>query len=211
MRKFFLVGEDPWIEAMFGFNDWERTVDIDKADLVQFTGGSDVTPEFYGEAVHPRTMSVLVRDQGEEIVFLQALALSKPMAGICRGGQFLNVMCGGSMYQHVDGHGIGGTHEMYDHKMGRIVHSTSTHHQMMKPEDGVEPFLTANQSTFRETMDEVGINVIYRQEAYEYEHDTDVEGIHYPEFKVLCYQPHPEYDLGDEEHYFATLKRTLEV
>lgn len=34
------------------------------------------------------------------------------MVGICRGAQFLNVMAGGKMIQHVEGHAIHGTHEI---------------------------------------------------------------------------------------------------
>jgi hypothetical protein len=96
---------------------------------------------------------------------------------------------------------------MRDHKMLFDINSTSTHHQMMHPGEGADVFLTASLSTFKDVMEDGQI-----VRLTEYPGDVvDVEGVHYPDFNVLCYQPHPEYDLGNDDHYFATLKRTLEV
>lgn len=107
-----------------------------KADCIVFTGGSDVDPSLYGES---KTTKVLVtdldRDHKEMAVFKYAVSHGIPMIGICRGAQFLNVMNGGKLVQHANGHSV-------DHKI-RIPTSvdypvkefvvTSTHHQLIVP------------------------------------------------------------------------------
>ena len=62
------------------------------------------------------------------------------MVGICRGAQFLTVMNGGKLVQHVNNHAISGTHPCHikmpsGPKAVKIetVEVTSTHHQMMYP------------------------------------------------------------------------------
>src|SRR3546814_3238996 len=53
--------------------------------------------------------------------FAIARRMHKPMAGICRGGQFLNVMCGGSMIQHVEGHAIHGRSEEHTSELQSLM------------------------------------------------------------------------------------------
>jgi hypothetical protein len=204
--KVFIVGGDMLISRMFMDNNWEVIDSIEDADLIQFTGGEDVSPMLYGEVKHPRTYCNPSRDQKEADVFFKHFETAK--AGICRGGQFLNVMSGGFMHQDVDNHAIGGTHEAtYDD--GRTFQVTSTHHQMMQHQavSSTKLFLTADLSTRKE--DENGFNT---KEFF----PIDVEGVFYGHSNSLCFQPHPEYT--DPEHecqrlYFEVLKRffNLEV
>lgn len=80
-------------------------VDPKAFKLVQFTGGSDVTPSFYSD-IDPTGLCKIdpERDKLEESVFKVALKNDVKMAGICRGMQFLNAMCGGKMIHHLSGH-----------------------------------------------------------------------------------------------------------
>src|SRR5690554_3184603 len=82
----------------------------EEADLVCFIGGEDVQPSLYGEHDHPSTHTNPARDEMEEKLFHYCLNEGIPMAGICRGAQFLNVMNGGKLYQDVDNHATGNTH-----------------------------------------------------------------------------------------------------
>src|SRR3546814_10813812 len=108
MSKVFIVGGGAQYKAMFAKRGWEIVSDVWQADLVQFTGGADVTPALYGEK-NTNSGNSPARDIEEAGYFAIARRMHKPMAGSCRGGQFLNVMCGGSMLQHVEGHAIHGT------------------------------------------------------------------------------------------------------
>ncbi len=185
---------------MFLKMGWEIVHVLAEADLVQFTGGEDVSPELYGAKKHPTTYNNPVRDEFEKLIFEQCIKLQVPMAGICRGGQFLNVMSGGAMWQDVDGHAIYGTHSAIDQDTGQVVEVTSTHHQMMRPSDGAKILALASESTFREN--------VFCLHAY---FEDDVEACYYPNTNALCFQPHAEFAGADStrEYYFELIHRCL--
>lgn len=65
-----------------------------------FTGGHDVSPkEYHEEPMEGIIDSCEKRDVMERIVLEMALAEDKPVLGICRGLQFINVALGGTLYQ----------------------------------------------------------------------------------------------------------------
>lgn len=67
-----------------------------------FTGGEDVDPMHFGAERHPNIGTVVpLRDAVELALARRALADRKPMLGICRGIQVLNVAFGGSLYQDI--------------------------------------------------------------------------------------------------------------
>lgn len=211
-KKVFIVGGHiNQYGKMFSEAGWTvmNTVNdnIEDADLVQFTGGADVSPDLYQEAKHPRTYSSEYRDEQESAVYDKCIKKGIPMAGICRGGQFLNVMNGGRMYQDVDGHGIGGHHAMVDLIDGTISQVTSTHHQMMRPSKRATILAVAsNIATRKEYCDSNGGIIIEREDL------IDIEVVLYKDAKCLCFQPHPEFGVADSscrKAYFNYLNLLL--
>ena len=71
-------------------------------DALVLMGGSDVAPESYGQtALAPEWRGDRIRDE-YEIALLEAfIAEGKPVLGICRGLQVINVAFGGSLYQDI--------------------------------------------------------------------------------------------------------------
>lgn len=69
-------------------------------DGILITGGNDVDPLEYSEEPH-RHLGELSpeRDSMEKMLIKQMLSLGKPIFGICRGQQILNVALGGTLYQ----------------------------------------------------------------------------------------------------------------
>lgn len=195
--KVFIVGSNGacLYAQMYIADGWEIVQSVEEADLVQFTGGEDVSPALYNCGVHPATMSSKARDDAEIEIFEDCQNFNKPMVGICRGGQFLNVMCGGRMYQHVDGHATGRTHKAEDTRLGGLYEVTSTHHQMMIPHKVYGEVLgrvTPSLCTFKDYVDADGkIFTVEPEEGHE-----DVEVVGYGDYRVLCFQPHPEYEDG---------------
>ena len=64
------------------------------------SGGVDIDPRRYGEAVLNETVEVdLERDAFEIPYLIEALTVGLPILGICRGIQSLNVALGGTLYQ----------------------------------------------------------------------------------------------------------------
>lgn len=73
---------------------------IEGFDGFVFTGGQDVGPQYYGEATLPQCgYQAPMRDRQEIFLARRLMELDKPVLGICRGLQVMNVACGGSLYQ----------------------------------------------------------------------------------------------------------------
>lgn len=70
-----------------------------------FAGGVDVHPSFYGEDIASDKIELdIKRDLFEAELLRAVMKKGKPVLGICRGIQLINVVLGGSLYQHIDGH-----------------------------------------------------------------------------------------------------------
>lgn len=131
------------IEKMFVNSGFSLEDDFTKADLVVFSGGSDVHPSLYGEKPIPGCYFNERRDEYEKMIYEKCLELGKPMFGICRGLQFLHVMNGGKLYQDVTHH-AGGTHSIIDIDNNELVLSVSSiHHQMCIYSEDINMELTA--------------------------------------------------------------------
>lgn len=166
----------------------ERTTDVELLDrspeevaLVVFTGGHDVTPALYGEEANPKTGNSPQRDAHEKKIFERARELNKPIAGICRGSQFICAMSGGKLVQHITHHG--GLHNLLTDD-GRRIQVTSTHHQMQLPPQEAEAIAWADPK--RSTCYEGPPGV-------EYEPDKEHDVVWYPHTNALGMQYHPEY------------------
>ena len=69
---------------------------------VMLAGGADVDPALFGEARHEKTAGIDPdRDRAECLLARWAVAEDKPLFGICRGIQSLNVALGGSLIQDI--------------------------------------------------------------------------------------------------------------
>ncbi len=70
-----------------------------------FGGGDDMDPARYGEEKMFDSVEIDAdRDAFELSLYRHVKPTNKPILGICRGIQLLNVAEGGSLYQHIDGH-----------------------------------------------------------------------------------------------------------
>lgn len=184
MPKVFIEQSSYPYVKMFIDAGFEVVFDKEMADLVCFTGGEDVSPSLYKEAKHPKTYPSPSRDTRECLVFQECLDNKIPMVGICRGGQFLNVLCGGKMYQHVTGH----TNNHFISIVGEKdkIEVTSTHHQMMIPGNGAKVIATANQKGTKEFIQNG--NIVTISDSL-----PDIEVVYYKQYNCLCFQPHPEF------------------
>ena len=84
----------------------EQSPNIEEAlagiDGLLLTGGEDVDPGLYGEAVHPAVVDLEPARDGFEIALVQAARMRQlPVLAICRGIQVLNVAYGGTLVQDI--------------------------------------------------------------------------------------------------------------
>jgi putative glutamine amidotransferase len=123
-------------------------------DGLVLQGGNDVAPEHYGEQpLHPDWHGDRVRDLYEMELIRAFVAARKPVFGICRGLQLLNVSFGGTLLQDIGtqrpealDHRVAGKYEHHFHSIefvpgthlaalyGGVTRATtnSIHHQGIK-------------------------------------------------------------------------------
>lgn len=191
---------------LFVDNGFAVIDDLSQAQLVCFTGGEDVSPNLYGEEKHPLTFFSRYRDEGEKKIFNYCVEKNIPMVGVCRGGQFLNVMSGGKMYQHVNRHTK--DHYLIDAESGDSILVSSTHHQMMRMGVGGQLVAYALEGGFKEHMQEGELNVVLDEAK-------DTEVVFYPTTNALCFQPHPEFLSAEyrdmKDYFFALLSKFFDL
>jgi putative glutamine amidotransferase len=74
----------------------------ERLDGILLPGGVDVDPATYGHAPHEKLGTVdPPRDRTELQLASWAIEDGKPLLGVCRGIQVLNVACGGTLFQDI--------------------------------------------------------------------------------------------------------------
>lgn len=83
---------------------------VSQLDGIILSGGNDISPSFYENTtgkVVPSQDVVLERDLYEIALCQEALRQQKPILGICRGAQLLNIVLGGTLIPEInDSEGI---------------------------------------------------------------------------------------------------------
>lgn len=181
---------------------------VGECDGFLFTGGHDIDPILYGEQPRPYCGNChAVRDRMETLLFQRVLEADKPVLGICRGLQFLNVALGGNLYQDLEEQHL----SIIRHKQQKPYEKPSHAVQILPDTPLFEIY----------GRDRIMVNSIHHQAVQELapalsaaalSEDGLVEAAYMPgrEF-VLGVQWHPEYLLrGDENQYklFSAFVRT---
>lgn len=185
MRKIYVVSNDglDFGDSYARWMEGELVDSIAEADLVVFTGGEDVHPDFYGHPKHPRTFSNRARDRYEMLKFNEARNLGKHIIGICRGSQFLCVANGGSLVQHQDNPYFIHAIQTFD---GLNIDITSTHHQAAYPFD-------LPKDSYRILGWTKGVSEYHEDgNGEELNPEVECEIVYYPVSKCLGIQGHPE-------------------
>lgn len=75
---------------------------VDTVDGILLTGGPDLDARLFGEVNLPCNGSISpVRDTMEIYLARKTVERNKPLLGICRGAQLINVAFGGTLYQDI--------------------------------------------------------------------------------------------------------------
>lgn len=164
---------------------------LDLIDGLVIPGGDeDVNPKFYGQKI----ISDKVKINDERASFeldlaREAMKRDMPIFGICNGMQVINVVCGGTLIQHIPDH-----------------HKSSINHEQPKPKDVPTHDITIKEntlvaslsasldervnSTHHQALDELGDGLIVSARAP----DGIIEAIESTKHKfVVAVQWHAEY------------------
>lgn len=151
-------------------------------------GGDDIHPRHYGQDVHPAADLVSEARFDFERRLFEIIPFSLPVLGVCYGCQFMNVMHGGSLIQHLPdrvGHeqDRGGTLQRY-----RIEPGTQTGQLLGSSASG--------QSWHHQAIDSIGQGL--RVSAYN--EDGTVEGVESTKRPwMIGVQWHPERTAEDSD------------
>lgn len=101
----YLTLMDPYGACQLVYPKTDYTQLINDADVLLLPGGADINPLRYGERPHLKTSRLNPFFESLDNDLLKEwINTGKPIIGICRGMQTLNVALGGSLFQHVDYH-----------------------------------------------------------------------------------------------------------
>lgn len=106
-----------------------------KYDALVIPGGADINPKLYGAKRHWLTFGINTKKDKRQISAVKKFAKAgKPVLGICRGCQVINVAYGGTLEQHIGRHRgfryVRNVEGWWMHSMfGRSNKTYHSHHQ----------------------------------------------------------------------------------
>ena len=155
---------------------------VNNFDGFLFCGGVDIDPGYYGEEMNGTENICSERDAFEKALFEAAYKSGKPILGICRGMQVINVFLGGNLHQHIDGH-------RQNEERSVRTHSVSLNHGgLLERIEGREQIEvnSFHHQVVKALADGLVVNGTSDNGGY-------VEAYHHPEHKFLLgVQWHPE-------------------
>jgi putative glutamine amidotransferase len=160
-------------------------------DGLVLQGGADIHPSAYGETPHAQLGPTdSVRDRFELDLVRAFVGAGKPVLGICRGMQLLNVACGGTLYQDVNACGI----TPHEHVRAG-VHEDHAHELEIDPESRLAAIYPEREraqvnSIHHQSVKDLGAGLVIEAKAP----DGVVEAIRLADADfVVGVQWHPEY------------------
>ena len=168
-------------------------------DGLVLQGGNDIAPESYGETpLRPEWSGDRVRDRYEIDLFDAFVSAGKPVVGICRGCQLINVALGGTLYQDIPSQRPSEVQHLHVQQYDRQFHDAE-----ILPGSGLARLYPGVQRTT--------INSIHHQAVKDLGRDLVVEARSVPDglveairwrgpSLVFGMQWHPEFMAQDQHH-----------
>lgn len=166
----------------------------DEVDAFVFLGGADVHPGFYTAGDPSQSLPGLDANADKFCLdsIRRAVDEDRPVLGICRGSQLINVAQGGTLVQHIEGHrkDIGNGDMAFIDEKVELVASTKIAELLERDTMDV-------RSSHHQTIDRTGDGLIVAA----YAHDNSIEAIeHRDKSWVVGLQWHPEEASANAEH-----------
>lgn len=184
---------------------------VDRFDGIIFMGGADITPEFYGERMDAACGGLNPEQDMQELALAKYMIeeTDKPVLGICRGIQVINVALGGNLYQDLAKQGTFEHHRCSQLPGKYPVHDVNAEKGTKLYEIFGEEKIHVN-SYHHQAVKNLGKGLI----ASGITNDHVVEAVEYPGKKfVVGVQWHPEmmFDSEQQKKIFRKLVEAAEI
>ena len=153
-------------------------IKANNADLLLLAGGGDICPFFYGEKDTFSTCKDPLRDFAELELIYRFIKQKKPIIGICRGLQVINIYFGGTLFQDIKGH-------------SQQFNKDTLHNVFCNPKGLLYKYCgnfcqvnSAHHQSIKHLANNFAIDCISEQGI--------IEGIFHNTLPILAYQFHPE-------------------
>lgn len=167
----------------------------DLCDALLLPGGYDVASFYFHQPIHAQAHLYEQPQDHLDFCLLHAFVKAKkPILGICRGLQLINVYFHGTLCQHFD---------ITRHEEGEHVHrifpqSNTIFEQLLMPEETVNSY-------HHQTIEQLGDDLVCMAKAS----DGRIEAIMHEQLPILAVQWHPEKLIHDAvlPYFFDVLSR----
>lgn len=179
-----------------------------RADGLLLTGGGDIDAPFFGEENHPTVGGVSrLNDETEFALLKAAMKRGKPVFGVCRGIQVINVALGGTLWQDIPSQvGTMVSHNLdYDDAVQR---RTSAHPVEVKEGSRLAGLLGGGEAQVNSFHHQCIKDLAQGLRATAWAPDALVEAVETPDGSILAVQWHPE-ELAPYDPAQAALFRDL--
>lgn len=174
-------------------------------DGLVLSGGGDVSPHLYGQEPRVGIGQVdTIRDTWEIALGRQMMQASKPILGICRGMQIINIMLGGDVCTDLSERKDGIAHQQTS-ELGSCWHTV--HHTSGSLSERLFGASMAVNSYHHQALRRIGAGLMITGMAS----DGVVESIESADKKVIGVQYHPELLDSMEPLWSAWVKMTEQV
>ena len=192
----------------FAVDEDEVSQLIELVDGVLFSGGQDIDPKEYKEESLGEIIKLCdKRDALEFLMLKEALKQKKPILGICRGLQVINVGLGGSLYQDIP-----------------LQHPSEVNHRQPAPySEPIHEVSLLEDSPLSANLgrDSILVNSCHHQAIKDlaetlkpmaFAPDGLIEAVYMPDYSFLwAVQWHPEYMYQKDENSRRILKAFVDA
>lgn len=178
---------------------------IDLFDGLLLVGGQDISPHLYGE--EPRQVMGQVspdRDAHEMRLIKATIEAGKPILGLCRGMQLINVIFGGSLYQY-----LSENNKITVQHVQRTMATYTTHSISIAADSYLARVMgqTSRINSFHhQAIKQLGDNL----EAVAWSSDNVIEAIESKDKNIVAVQWHPELTAPFDDDSLSLFKDLVE-
>ncbi len=195
---FHAEGAIPVIVPAIEFTTAELREMVRMVDMVVLTGGDDVDTKLYGEEVkHPTIKCYSYRDRIEFNLLEAAILENKPVFGICRGMQIINVFFGGSLYQNL--HHDYESNSTLQHREPDSEKKKLSHEIQVEPDSFLSRIYGDSACIWVTSLHNQSVKKLGKGfKISATSTDGIIEAIEHEEYQIFGVQWHPEHSYKDD-------------